>query len=287
MRAPRRKRGGAGGLGVINNSLKHLETHTLETMIRELSASPSEDSVDLITDITSILVDREKPVTPDEIRSSWQKLQEKSTLWDRTSNDIINMPEKRRRNRSIRRRLVAIVAVLALLVGTAVVFAGNDLLGFLRSLGEGIFTMHDRGTAASITTNPKVSENGWGAPEIAKVLAESGLIFNVPTWLPTGFAIQSSESYDSNGETTCRIVFQNKKRSISLVAAGSSLTIAQEHDPEREISVYESNGRNYTVYSNTGQSSAVWTDGAVEISLFGDISEQDIKRMLDSIQVGG
>lgn len=60
----------------------------------------------------------------------------------------------------------------------------------------------------------------------------------------------------------------------------------QQEQSEDVSELYEKNGNLYYILSNYDQSRATWIDGAYECYISGDVTIEEIKLMIDSIEKG-
>jgi len=109
----------------------------------------------------------------------------------------------------------------------------------------------------------------------------------LPTWIPDNFIMDDltvdenprQRSYIGmycNGERTFRISVQ-----IYLDSAPENV-----EQSENVAEIYEKAGNIYYIISNIDQLRAIWTDGEYECYISGDISIEDLKLMIDSIEKG-
>ena len=109
-----------------------------------------------------------------------------------------------------------------------------------------------------------------------------------PTWCPSGFIASEPTVENSSSIVSVQILFTN--------ADGNSFQINIDHytsqpGPQNKsfekdnISVeqYLSHGKIFYIFSNTDSAMATWSEGTLLEMIWGDLSEKDIKAIIDSI----
>ena len=111
-----------------------------------------------------------------------------------------------------------------------------------------------------------------------------------PNWYPLEFsltdikAMPSSEviKFQANYETDNRF-YAITIRQYSSIEDTDSGTFEKDNS---SVIVYERNGINHYLMTNNGQIRAVWINQSIMCSISGDLSEDELKRMIDSIYEG-
>ena len=116
-------------------------------------------------------------------------------------------------------------------------------------------------------------------------LAEHGITdFVAPTWLPDGFSLIELYDFDLFDEVFIVALFGNEDRYLTVQIryfTGDSFSVFEKDygDPE----IYRRNGINHYIMTNYGRISVIWAFDNFECHIFGDITESDATRMIDSI----
>lgn len=137
-----------------------------------------------------------------------------------------------------------------------------------------------------------VPEEGKDYADIREALADCGLARPVvPRWIPAGFEqIELAAITDFPGELLYQAAYRRGEETMVFFCGhpparedglqDSTGTFQKdEGDPEP----YEAGGVTHMLFTNAGRASAVWANGPAECALSGDITMDELKRMIDSI----
>lgn len=109
-----------------------------------------------------------------------------------------------------------------------------------------------------------------------------------PTWYPDGFTVSEPILGISDSSTLVQIDFtglDEKAFSISIVRYNTTEILHnrtfEKDDPSAEE--YTSHGKTFYIFSNTDSVSATWADGALSELIWGDLSVDEVKLIIDSI----
>ena len=109
----------------------------------------------------------------------------------------------------------------------------------------------------------------------------------LPTWVPKDYSLVDVTARQIDGMTKCTAVFEsNRGELIMRVVAYSTKDIAVKK--EREVStgeeIFKYNGMEYYLISNDVWNKAEWHDGLMSFTLSGQISDEEIKEIIQSIK---
>ncbi|MFA5531784.1 MAG: DUF4367 domain-containing protein, partial [Thiohalomonadaceae bacterium] len=106
----------------------------------------------------------------------------------------------------------------------------------------------------------------------------------VPSWIPERFETPAIEAIYTPNSTVISAVYTNEKDVliISLASVAGDESTHYEKD-ETEIILYDANGITHYIMSNNAQNSAVWVSGIYECTIYGTVSEDELKQIIDSI----
>ena len=109
----------------------------------------------------------------------------------------------------------------------------------------------------------------------------------VPTWIPEGFALDKIEKDSSPMREIYTVRYANGDRKIRIQVttylSEDILNHEIEHDP---VKIYTYNGIYYYIFENEDQLRAAWFVDSYECLIAGDVSIDELKIMIDSIQKG-
>lgn len=190
-------------------------------------------------------------------------------------------------------RIVAIAAIIIVLVALTVpVVLGydnvfemighwtNDYFHFIPAHEETILP-----DTSSATSSPSTAD--FDTPQ--DVLDTYGVTQKIfPTWFPEGFSLSSYDIYtlESINQNEFSFSYSNSDFSIFLLFIQHTDKSIGNNKYQKDIgSVEEYQVANimYYLYTNAGQSCASWYIDNMECSIYGDISMNELKEMINSI----
>lgn len=184
-------------------------------------------------------------------------------------------------------RVAVIAAVLALLIGaTATVGAAKfDLREIIAKWTKETFYLGEAGKNLSKEEEPSITSI-FPYTDLQTILYEKGIYKRiVPTWIPEGFEQKNFSIVElAQGKIYnmchCRgdaeLSFEvNERKEDALLQIERSGTI---------LEVYSLCGIDYYILDNNGQMHVVWKNDCFECVLSGNISLEEAKQMIDSIE---
>lgn len=270
---------------------EELRNENTETLLNRLEATMESEEIDvdeisLILDTLDEVVPLEMPVeTPEE---ALQKFKEKyGPLLDAYS------AMEKRKPRPVGRRIlhVAMAACLCVvMLGIVAQASGIDLIGRFLEWHEETFVF--RGKSGQMVLD-SVSEGEYASAEEAAVaygIADPV----VPQWIPARFGIQNVQVKElSNGvNITTRYVSDDEQKVVLKVYLSRDDIILDDGQPDahsehsnftQKPDYHEKNGVVFFLTNNNSQLRATWEAGVCTCSINGDLSRDEIIRMIDSI----
>ena len=257
-----------------------------------LSVSAEEMDTDRIEEYLSLL-QKKAPVTehydPEE---KWAKLEESHPLIfeEETSScksDLAAEARNRHGNRTRRSfsrvfRAAAIAAAAAFcFIITASAMGFQPVQAVLR-WAEGIIQIYTNPSGIMELHDDDPSEYH----SLYEALAANGISTEgLPTWVPRDYAILSVTAKSSDGVIKCVAVYESNRGNIvirALKIISPDITVAEERDTDA-IS-YQHNQEEFFIVSDRQWMKADWENEGIFFSISGQISEDEIKEMIDSIQ---
>lgn len=109
----------------------------------------------------------------------------------------------------------------------------------------------------------------------------------VPTWIPNGFSLKQVEKVMSPGREVYIAFYQNSEKELTIRIQ----TYMQENSLKFEVEegsaeIYEYLDMKYYIFSNMDQLQIIWLENHYECVISGNISINDAKSMINSIQRG-
>lgn len=247
----------------------------LEKLLRDDFSKPTGEEADTekLLYITTVLAER-KGNTGKSPAQAWESFKQHYG----TENNCIciseNVPASQNK-RSARWKwgLGATAAVLALVIGTSVTagaFKFDILAPVATWTSESFyFSSEDPLVPTAIPQNV----NRWDL---------------LPTWIPEGYVLIDTCTTPSclrNG-ITLTYMKDNQFLCVQVVDYSSSVSGFYEKD-DSPVKVYRSNGIDYYFFTNGKRRTAVWITQNQQCSITGPLSEEEIKKMIDSVGKDG
>ena len=284
--------------------LDQLSMEQLEDLLRADLNSPDEENDEAVFHILEVMKKREKENPtgrlPDK-NKAWKEFQEYYNIpegegeslyptYSEPENDDKNIQtlktnEPRTRPRFRMRRGLVVAAILIVMFGSMLTAqaAGVDVFGAIGRWTEENFqfvlpTTNQSDTVGINDDFQKASEK-FGLPSSF-----------VPTWCPEGFtSAEPLEEHIKNHSDSISCQYTNTTENkfylvtISQYYSADVLnaTVFEKHDSS--VITYQSNGKNFYIFSNLENLTATWADENYCITITGEITLDQIKNIIDSI----
>lgn len=109
----------------------------------------------------------------------------------------------------------------------------------------------------------------------------------VPTWIPEGFALDKIEKDSSPMREIYTVRYMNGDKKIRIQVTTYLSEDIRNHEVENDsLEIYIHNGIDYYIFKNVDQFRVFWMVGSYECYIAGEVSLDEIKMMIDSIQKG-
>ena len=195
-------------------------------------------------------------------------------------------PEKRRSKKPFAKAL-PLVAVLILLLGsmTAQAFGLNVFSAIARWTAE-VFRLDGGSTPyATVTLHPLEVDEEATYDTLEEAVEAFGIDSPiVPKEIPEGFELV--RAWAAHRKTGVLIYAEYKSEDGDLQIRYNETTARKSNAVEREnesVDSYFKNGIKHQLTSDLGRWKAIWQNGDFECRITGDVSEQEIMDMIDSI----
>lgn len=286
--AVRRKRTDSASASITEKSNLQL-LNEVEAM---LSVPAEEMDTDRIEEYLSLL-QKKAPVTehydPEE---KWAKLEESHPLIfeeepNSCKSDLAAEAKNRHGNRTRRSfsrvfRAAAIAAAAAFcFIITASAMGFQPVQAVLRWAEEII----------QVYTNPSgIMELPDDDPSeyhsLYEALAANGISTEgLPTWVPRDYAVSAIAVKLSDGVLKCSAIYDSTRGGLVIRVIEHTMALSTEAKELDSVgSVYTHNQTEYYILMDDGVTKAGWQDGMLSYVISGQISEAEIKEMINSIQ---
>lgn len=287
--------------------LNRLSTEQLEELLRadmEASKPGNDEAVFHILEVIEQRENQQPTGRIPDVEEAWKEFQREYDLPEGEGMSLYPCvpegeensapPVRRRRSavthqprlhRRVKQSLAALTAVVALVCGMAAAqAAGFDVLGMLGQWTDEIF--HFTSGAESGESAAPMNEN---TRLLREALASVGIDEDLaPTWFPEGFTAEEPEIVESTMGVAVNIVLSDKNGYFL------NIVVKQYHSAEHlENMNFEKNAENIVQYSNNHQIfylftngkaiTATWADGLLMEQILGNMDEEKIKLIIDSI----
>ena len=217
-----------------------------------------------------------------------------------------------RRVRRVSRALLAAAVSVAVIFGSLFTAQalGVDVFGTLARWTDDFFSfdtirtdsetgdasLHQNKTSAAKLAADvgTIGEDGYDTAEYASLQdALDAYGFSdvplAPNWFPDGYELMGVEVY-YDGASSLSFYSDHRKGELLLTACitlwdDSSLSHVYSKDDD-SVAVYESGGITHYIMSNNDTNVGAWQNGSFECSIAGSISQEELKKMIDSIYGG-
>lgn len=251
--------------------------------MEKLSDDPDCD-VDLLCAYLDVLEEK-APVLPTgyDPAAEYAKFREAhAELFDLQEPEMPERPAPRKGGLfRLRQTLVTFAAVFCLVVFVADA-NGAGVIDRLIEWGAEIFTLHP---ISGVMELPSANENEFRSLQEALDCYEvEGAA--IPTWIPSRYSIEKVTVFESNDT----IVISGK-----YTANTDALLIRATINPEEDFtfekdvadnrSLYTANGVSFILSTNFDEKRAIWTSNDYVYSVSGDVTETELEKILDSVQI--
>lgn len=266
-----------------NHWYHELQSENTQALLDRLEAEMDKEEIediDLIDAITTLLDERAPvPVTQESPEESLRKFRAEYA-------PLLDSDFESKKAHLVRRRVAQIVlaACLCITMLFAVASAcGVNLIAEFLEWREETFVLRGRGSGQmELEQTP---EGEYASMEEA--VAAYGITDPVvPTWIPKGFEVQYVRAKEQLYSVNLSAAYSSNSKEIRIKIyinnAEDDSAIHAEHSSPQSVS-YESNGVEFLIAGNNSQHRASWVTGNCVCSINGDLTEREIKRMIDSI----
>lgn len=270
-----------------------MTTAQLEELLRADLNCPEEDALDPETILYILdVLERRKGDDPQGEETAREKLAQCRALylpcddpaslydWEENEASLPDQVPRRKPKLRMMRRLVLVAAVISILFATllAAQAAGLDLWGVIVRWSDETFHFSYQGEGPS---------SSWmnGQEELEGLEMSEYL----PRWIPEGYTIEDVQESSLSGWNHTYLAFSSLNRPqfdvlitrFSDPEAMQATTFEKDAFPVKEKQL--SNGGMVYFYQNAGYEKAIYQCKNVICSISGDLSQEDVAKILESI----
>jgi anti-sigma factor RsiW len=287
----------AGGQSGESSQIdKHLSSMEPDELIDELAdkwdAMDDKDFDPELIDAYLAALDKMDPIASDfNAEASLADFHEKHALLLRQtapapkSSDTLPRVGQHRYLRTA--RLIAAVVAATLICMIAAQALGYDVFGIIARWTEETFHFTPPGQAETEQVDVD-SFDTTAYQSLQEALDAYGITAAIaPNWYPADFEMSGMKTTSAPGEMKFRAIYDAGEKFVAVTiwqyesAEDASSEAFEKSDST--VLKYESGGVTHYLMSNNGQMKAAWTDQNMVCSISGDLSEDELKKMIDSI----
>lgn len=250
-----------------------------------LSVPAEEMDTDRIEEYLSLL-QKKAPVTehydPEE---KWAKLEESHPLIfeeepNSCKSDLAAEARNRHGNRT-RRSFSRVFHAAFCFIITASAMGFQPVQAVLR-WAEGIIQIYTNPSGIMELPDDDPSEYH----SLYEALAANGISTEgLPTWVPRDYAVSAIAVKLSDGVLKCSAIYDSTRGGLVIRVIEHTMALSTEAKELDSVgSVYTHNQTEYYILMDNGVTKAGWQDGMLSYVISGQISEAEIKEMINSIQ---
>ena len=287
--------------------LNRLSTEQLEELLRMDMEESKPGNEDVVFHILEVIEQRENEHPtgriPD-VDKAWAEFQEyynvpegaDASLYpceiepDGSSESPAEFSSRRRPRlrRWLKQGLVAVIAVAAVFGGmVAAQASGIDVFGTIGRWTDDVF--HFVPTSDVDTEQADTSIEDTNSASLQEALTTLGIDENLaPTWYPDGFTVSELKITNSNVGDTIYFALNNEdghSLSIDIIrySSGQYLSDTSFEKDADDVEHYSNDFQTFYILSNIDTITATWSDNLLMEQISGEISESDLKNIIDSI----
>lgn len=269
-----------------------MTTEALEEILRlDASAPEGEDSdTELLLYVMGVLAARrKKSSTGKTAQQAWESFQQNYlSEEDECPEDTLEGKKPVPRPRAWLRRIAAAAAVTALVVClplSAKAFGWEEIWEVFARWAKETFSFVSDESAE--VTEPDAEYDGEH-DTLQELLKKNKIdIALVPTWIPDGFELDKTEKVVTPEQGIYRAIYFKGKEKIEIRIKTYFLPDMYCFEIEEDIlEIYVADGIEYYIFKNVDQLRALWATESYECNISGDLSLDEIKMMIDSIEKG-
>lgn len=183
--------------------------------------------------------------------------------------------------------LVATAAILALVLFSSVTVhaMGIDIWEIIVAWTQETFQLRN---SDSSETGEALVDDQRKYSTIQQYLVESGVSAAlVPTWFPDGYELGELITDESPVQFTLLAIYNCGEDKIKIqITQYINSDPVQIEQSDSLVEAYESGGNIYYIFSDYNQLRAVWIKGNYECYISGELTIEETKTMIDSIEKG-
>ena len=263
-----------------------MSTEELEEILRLDAEAPegAQSDTELVLYILEVLASRRNTnnITGNTAQEAWESFQQ---------NYMSEEPQKPVETKKPvlwMRRLAAMAAVVALLIFipiSAHALTLEEMWDIFARWAKETFSFV---SGESTEVSEPMSDDQRVFTSLQEMLHENNRDTSiVPTWIPEGFVLDKIEKDSSPMREIYTVRYMNGIDTILIQVSSYLSEDIRNHEIENDsVEIYTHNGIDYYFLKNVDQHRVFWMVDSYECDISGDVSIDELKKMIDSIQKG-
>lgn len=269
-----------------------MTTEELEAILRLDAEAPIEQESDteLLLYVMGVLANRKNHVTGTgkTALEAWESFRQNYLPAEEECLEYTPEQQSERMSATWLRHLIATVAVIALVVCiplTANAFGWEDIWNTIAQWAKETFSFVDGEQIEDNVPNPKDFEE---YSSLQQILLENNRDPHIaPVWVPEEALFESVEKEITPIQEIYTAFYRIGERPFRIRIQSYSETDPEKIEINEDLTeIYESNGVEYYIFTNNKQMQAVWINDSYECYISGELTIEEIKQMIDSIEKG-
>lgn len=263
-----------------------METEELEEILRLDVEAPegTESDTELLLFILEVLASRNhtKNITGNNAQKAWESFEQNYMPVESQK------PAKAKKTAPWLRRLAAAAAIFALLIFIPIstnALTLDEILEIFSRWTKETFSFVSSGNAE---ISEPISDDGRSFSSLQEMLQASNRDASiVPTWIPSGFSLERVEKDITPIQETYIARYVNGDQVFRIRVQNYLDDDFQKIETNQQYSeIYSVGNQDYYIFHNNKQNQAIWTRDSYECTISGNLSIEEMKLMIDSIEKG-
>lgn len=263
-----------------------METEELEEILRLDVDAPegTESDTELLLFILEVLASRNhtKNITGNNAQKAWESFEQNYMPVESQK------PAKAKKTAPWLRRLAAAAAIFALLIFIPIstnALTLDEILEIFSRWTKETFSFVSSGNAE---ISEPISDDGRSFSSLQDMLQASNRDASiVPTWIPSGFSLERVEKDITPIQETYIARYVNGDQVFRIRVQNYLDDDFQKIETNQQYSeIYSVGNQDYYIFHNNKQNQAIWTRDSYECTISGNLSIEEMKQMIDSIEKG-
>ena len=263
-----------------------METEELEEILRLDVEAPegTESDTELLLFILEVLASRNhtKNITGNNAQKAWESFEQNYMPVESQK------PAKAKKTAPWLRRLAAAAAIFALLIFIPIstnALTLDEILEIFSRWTKETFSFVSSGNAE---ISEPISDDGRSFSSLQEMLQASNRDASiVPTWIPSGFSLERVEKDITPIQETYIARYVNGDQVFRIRVQNYLDDDFQKIETNQQYSeIYSVGNQDYYIFHNNKQNQAIWTHDSYECTISGNLSIEEMKLMIDSIEKG-